>query len=131
MAIDEAGFADWLDRYGRAWEARDPEQAAALFTEQASYRETPFDEAMIGRRAIAEYWAGAVAGQKDVKFTHEVLACRGDEGFARWHAAFTGVPGGEAIDLDGVFRCRFGEGGLVSALEEWWHIRIVPAGEAG
>jgi hypothetical protein len=124
-AIDEAGFAAWLDRYGRAWEERDPDQAAALFTADASYRETPFDPPMIGHAAIRDYWAGAVAGQKDVKFTYEVLACRGEEGISTWHADFTGVPGGESIDLDGIFRCRFGESGLVSALEEWWHIRVV------
>ena len=36
MAIDEAGFADWLDRYGRAWEQRDPDKAAVHFADQAS-----------------------------------------------------------------------------------------------
>ena len=131
MTIDAARFAEWLDGYGRAWEERDPAQAGALFTDEASYRETPFDPPMIGRKAIEEYWARVTAGQKDVRFTHQVLACRGDEGVSRWHAAFTGVPGGEAIDLDGIFRCTFAEDGRVSALEEWWHIRIVPAaGEA-
>ena len=127
-SVDEAGFTAWLEGYKRAWEERDPAQAAALFTDEASYREAPFDPPMIGRAAIEAYWAGAVAGQKDVQFTYEVLACRGNEGISSWHAAFTGVPGGEAIDLDGIFRCRFHDGGLVSALEEWWHIRIVPSG---
>ena len=129
MAIDEAGFAHWLEGYRKAWEERDPAQAGALFTEDASYREAPFDPPMIGRRAIEEYWARVTAGQKHVGFTYEILACRGDEGVSKWHAAFTGVPGGEAIDLDGIFRCRFAEGGLVSELEEWWHIRVVPPAE--
>ena len=124
--LDPARWSAWLDGYKAAWELRDPERAAALFTENAAYRETPFDPPFEGRAAIRDYWAKAVSGQRDVTFTYEPLGCAGDEGYCRWHAAFTGAAGGEKIDLDGIFRCRF-DGDLVSRLEEWWHIRVVPA----
>ena len=45
----------WLDAYGRAWENRDPEAAASLFTENATYHESPHDEPMRGRSKIVEY----------------------------------------------------------------------------
>lgn len=124
--LGSAAFAEWLDRYKAAWEARDPDQAAALFTPDATYRETPYDAPFAGREEIAEYWRKAVSGQKDVTFTSEVLGWSGDTGLCHWHAAFTGIEGGEAIDLDGIFRCRFDPSGLVREFEEWWHIRIVP-----
>jgi hypothetical protein len=122
--LDRHDFARWLEGYREAWERSEPARAAALFTETASYRETPFDPPMEGRAAIEDYWAKAVAGQKDIRFTYEVLACADDVGLCRWHVAFTGVPGGEAIDLDGIFRCRFAEAGLVETFEEWWHIHV-------
>ena len=124
-------FSAWLEGYRAAWEERDPARAAALFTESASYRETPYDPPMQGRAAIEEYWAKAVSGQKDVTFRYEVIACTGDRGVCWWHAAFTGVSGGEAIDLDGIFHCRFADPDRVAAFEEWWHIRVVPAAAEG
>jgi hypothetical protein len=126
--IGTDGFAAWLEGYKRAWEERDGPQASALFTADATYAETPFDPPLVGRDAIAAYWEKVVSGQKDVTFTYEVLAASGAEGICHWHSAFTGAAGGEAIDLDGIFRCRFAGPGEVAAFEEWWHIRVVPAG---
>lgn len=124
--LDEAAFAAWLDAYKAAWEARDPAAAATLFTADAHYHEMPFDAPIEGTDGIAAYWATAVAGQKDVLFTYEILACTGDRGLCHWHCAFTGIPGGAAIDLDGIFRCRFADVDHVSHFREWWHVRIVP-----
>ena len=125
--LEKAAFAAWLDSYKRAWEARDPAAAAALFTPDASYREMPFEPPIEGAAAIAAYWARAVAGQKDVSFTYEVLACAGDEGLCHWHCAFTADPGGDHVDLDGIFRCRFADPAHVDRFQEWWHVKAVPA----
>jgi hypothetical protein len=129
--LEQSDFTAWLERYRQAWESRDPVRAAEIFAADASYRETPFDPPMRGRAEIEDYWAKAVAGQKDVRFTYEVIACAQDQGICRWHAAFTGVPGGEAIDLDGIFRCRFADPAQVATFDEWWHIKVVPATEQG
>ena len=121
--IDEAGFEAWLDDYKAAWESRDPSAAADLFTDDASYGEMPFDPPIVGREAIATYWANAVAGQRDVRFTYEILSCGGGEAICHWHCAFTGVPGGAAVELDGIFRCRYADAAHVDRFEEWWHVR--------
>ena len=39
-------FGHWLDAYGGAWETKEPAAAADLFTEDATYHETRFDEPM-------------------------------------------------------------------------------------
>jgi len=46
----------WLDAYERAWETYDPEQIAALWTDDAEYRWHPSDEPTVGRDAIVEAW---------------------------------------------------------------------------
>ncbi|MGZ8997595.1 MAG: nuclear transport factor 2 family protein [Allosphingosinicella sp.] len=122
--IDEPGFAAWLDGYKAAWESRDPSAAAELFTADASYREMPFDEPIVGREAIAAYWANAVAGQQDVRFTYNILSCAGGEAICHWHCTFTGAPGGAAVELDGIFRCRFADSAHVDRFEEWWHVCV-------
>ena len=127
--LEEGAFAAWLEAYKAAWEARDSVAAAALFTPDATYHEMPFDPPIEGAAGIATYWAGAVAGQENILFTYEILACAGDQGLCHWHCAFTGVPGGEAIDLDGIFQCRFGAPDRVSHFREWWHVRVVPPAE--
>jgi hypothetical protein len=128
--LTHAAFAAWLDRYKAAWEARDPTAAAGLFAEDASYHEMPFDPPIEGMEGIADYWTGAVAGQENILFTYEILACAGGEGLCHWHCAFSGIPGGEAIDLDGIFQCRFADPDRVVSFKEWWHVRVVPP-EAG
>ncbi len=126
-ALTPAALTAWLDGYKAAWENRDPAAAGALFTADATYHETPFDAPLEGQAGVAAYWAKVTAGQADVSFTYDGIACAGDEGLCHWHAAFKGVPGGEAIDLDGMFRLRFANDAQVDRLQEWWHIRVVPA----
>ena len=36
MMIDKSTFAAWLDGYKAAWETRDPQRAAALFSDDAT-----------------------------------------------------------------------------------------------
>lgn len=126
-ALTPAQHAAWLDLYKRAWETRDPAAAGALFTADASYHEMPFDAPMQGRAAIEAYWARVTASQTNVRFSYDIVATSADQGVSQWHATFNGVPGGETIDLDGVFVCRFADALTVSALREWWHVRVTPA----
>lgn len=126
-ALAAGAFPAWLEGYKAAWETLDPKAAGALFTEDATYQETPHDAPLAGRAAIEAYWAKVTAGQKDVRFTAEVIACEGDTGTAHWRAEFTGVSNGESIVLDGIFVCRFADDKQVQSLKEWWNIKITPA----
>ena len=127
MAITGDALQAWLDSYGRAWEQMEPDAAASLFAEDATYRETPFDEPIRGREAIREYWRGATAAQRDIRFEHEVLAADGDQGIAWWRARFHRVPTGADVTLDGIFVLAFDGEGRCSSLREWWVRREVAA----
>jgi ketosteroid isomerase-like protein len=115
--------AGWLDRYGAAWENRDAEAAAELFTADAEYYETPRAMPFVGQAGIAEYWSTVTADQRDVEFTSRVLAVDGNIGVAEWSATFTSVSTGATIGLDGVFVLEFDNGWRCSELREWWLVR--------
>jgi nuclear transport factor 2 (NTF2) superfamily protein len=46
----------WLDAYERAWESYEPEQIAALFSQDAEYRWHPAEEPVVGRDEIVRAW---------------------------------------------------------------------------
>jgi nuclear transport factor 2 (NTF2) superfamily protein len=119
--MTRAELEQWLSRYGQAWEARDPDAAALLFTEDARYQETPFSEPARGQDGVRAYWAAATANQRAVLFSSRVLALTGPEAVVRWQAEFERVSTGVRIKLDGVFLLEFDEGQGCRNLLEWWH----------
>jgi hypothetical protein len=124
--LDVESLGRWLDAYGRAWESGDAAGAAALYSEDVKYYETPFDEPEVGTSGVREYTQTAVAAQRDVRFWHEPLGVTHNFGIARWGATFVRVPSGISVELDGIFVLTFDEHGKCSELREWWHRRETP-----
>lgn len=114
---------NWLASYGRAWTGRNPEAAASLYAENATYQVTPFDEPIRGRAAIYEYWVGVAKTEEKIQFDFEVLAVTSEHGIARWQASFVRVPPGLETKLDGIFLIRLDSSGRCKSLREWWHKR--------
>ncbi len=120
--MDRATLENWLESYGRAWETRDPDAVAQLFTADALYRERPFTEPFRGRAAIHEYWTRVVArAQEDIEFGFEIVALVDDLGIARWWASFARIPSKQRVKLDGIFLLTFRGDNLCCELREWWH----------
>jgi hypothetical protein len=124
--VDQTALEDWLARYGRALETPDPDAAAALFTEDVTYRESPFDEVMEGREAIRRYWQEIPDTQRDISFGWEVVGT--NPVVVRWRASYVRLQDRRRITLDGVFFLGFDEAsGLCRSLREWWHLHEAPA----
>jgi len=113
--MDSEVFDRWLDAYGRAWETKDPEAAADLFVEDATYYETPFDEPMRGRAEVVEYWSGVPRSQD------EILTASAGEGIAHWDANFVRLPTGTPVEIDGVLLAKLDADGRCTEFREWWH----------
>ena len=121
--LDTAALEAWLQKYGAAWEARDPAAAGALFTADASYHEMPFDAPKQGRAAIEEYWRNVTTEHRDVKFESKVISVHGNTGVAHWHTRLRVASTGATLELDGVFVLEFDESGRCKSLREWWHLK--------
>lgn len=114
-------FESWLEAYGRAWVARDPQAAAELFAADGTYQLTPFVEPIRGRSAIFDYWVHVAETERDIQFGHEILAVTAEAGIAQWWASFLIVPQGLQTKLDGIFVITLDDDGHCKALREWWH----------
>ena len=92
MGKDLIAFKSWLDAYGQAWENRNPETAAALFTEDGSYQVMPFLEPMLGRKAIFQHWSEVARTQENIRFAYEILVANAELNITTWSASFVIVP---------------------------------------
>lgn len=118
---------DWLDRYRQAWIDRDPDAVAPLFTEDAVYREQPYEEPYRGRAAIREYWATVTATQEDVELVYGTPVSAGSKTAVEWWVTMRN--GGADVTLAGEFMLDFTDDGLCRELREYWHFgegRIAP-----
>lgn len=111
---------EWLAAYRRAWVERDPDAAAALFTEDATYRVQPYEEPHVGPQGVRDYWARVTATQRDVELEYGVPISVGDRTAVEWWATLESD--GAAVTLAGSFMLRFDESGLCRALREYWHV---------
>ncbi len=118
--MDRQAFVTWLDEYKRVWQERDGDGAAALFTADGSYQESPWREPMRGPE-IAAYWRRVAEEQREISFSYEIVATEGDTGVNRWQAAFAHLPSGQRFVLDGVFVVRLTASGRCYAFQEWWN----------
>jgi hypothetical protein len=64
---------------------------------------------------------------KDVQFSYEILAVKGNLGIALWHGKSVSAKSGNYIVLDGVFLVEFDEQDKCTVFREWWHRQEIDA----
>ena len=125
-----AGLSEWVDSYGRAWEERDPDAVASLFTEDALHQWGPFGRKLRGRIMIREAWAEAMEQQANVQFGYEVMTATASGGIVRWWCT-ADLPAEKLRSrTEGILRLAFNEEGLCTSLEEWGNSTDDPLDEA-
>ena len=130
--MDSASAQEWLDRYLAAWQSYEREQIGELFSEDAVYRFHPYDEPVVGRRAVVEAWLGEGghegAPDRDEPGTYEAeyhpVAVDGDTVVATGRSAYREQPGGEVNEV--YFNCfvmRFDADGRCVEFTEWFMLQ--------
>jgi hypothetical protein len=117
MAIDRAGVERWVADYERLWRTPGTAELGTLFTEDASYLQSPWARPKVGLDALAALWEGEREGPDEV-FTvaHEVLAVEGDTAVVRLEVAYGDPVTQRWRDL---WVLRFAGDGRCAAFEEW------------
>lgn len=122
--VSRAEAKEWLEGYKSAWENRDADKAAALFTRNATYQDNPYETPYRGQEGIRKYWSDVTRNQRDVKFRSELLTTYEHTAVAHWSAEFINAESGATIRLNGIFLLEFDDGGLCKSLREWWHLKV-------
>ena len=120
-------FERWLQSYGEASRQNDAKASSELFAHDARYYETPFDEPMVGRDAIYQYWSKGAQMLKDKESVYEILAVKGNLGIARWQSKFTNAKSGKRVALDCLLLVEFDGAEKCSVFREWWHLQSLEA----
>lgn len=113
------GFEKWLEGLKTAWETKNPQMAADLCAENVLYYETPFDAPLKSREEVLHEWEHVPTGQKDITFNYKILSVSEDLGINHWTAAFTRIPSGEKVSLDGVFMVKLDSNNQCTEFHQW------------
>jgi uncharacterized protein (TIGR02246 family) len=113
---------EWARRYARAWEEADAEAAAALFTEDATYRSDPFGEPHRGREGVRAYWRDVTASQAKVVVDVGRILADGNRVLVEWWTQMDSD--GTPVTLPGALILDFDEAGLCRALREYYNVEV-------
>ena len=114
----------FLAQYKEAWETRNADLAANLFTRDAQYKQGPFGEPIVSREAIHNYWKAATGRQEDIHFTVKKFLRIGYILVAEWTCAYRDRSSREHKELAGMFLADF-YGKQVRAFREYWLSRTL------
>jgi ketosteroid isomerase-like protein len=111
------GIEDWIAAYERAWRSEGTDLLAGLFTEDASYRMSPYEEPAVGLAAIAELWERERESHEEAfEMRHEVIAAQQDVAVVRVEVRYLAPGGSEYRDL---WIVRLAADGRCREFEEW------------
>lgn len=107
----------WIVGYERAWRTAGSEPLRELFTEEATYRMSPYEEPATGLDQIGALWERERRGP-DEQFTmaHEVVAVDGDTAVVRLEVQYGGP---ERLQYRDLWVLRFAADGRCRQFEEW------------
>jgi ketosteroid isomerase-like protein len=107
----------WLAGYEAAWRAAGTQSLAAIFTDDASYRHSPYEEPVTGLDAIRRMWDQDRDGPDEIfTLTTGIVAVDGSTAVVRAEVRYGDPLRQEYRDL---WIMRLGEDGRCSWFEEW------------
>ena len=118
MRIDHAGAETLLERFGAAWQAFDGDAWVDLFTDDAEFREDPFEPPLVGHNAVRAYLLNAAGLQEQVEFTAERHWVVDPTILVAWHASYVARDNRAAVRLAGFMALEIRDGRIVR-LRQW------------
>ena len=123
--VDTASVMAWVRRYEDAWRAGDLAAVEGLFTEEAHYRPSPYDDSEVGHDAIKAFWRDDEGATFEVQA--EPVAVQDRTAVVRVVVRYLEPRTQEYTDL---WVVRFATDGRAEDFEEWayWPGRPYSAG---
>lgn len=125
-ATGRAAVQRWLEGYRRAWVSDDPNDIAALFTDEATYSPAPFAKTWRGRDAIVAEWIRRGDSGADWTFESEIVAVDGAVGVVRGLTTYAATDEDPETVYSNVWVVTLASDGRATSFEEWWMQRPEP-----
>ena len=128
---DRKGVSRWVARYEAAWRTAGTDALAGLFSADASYRHSPYEEPVTGLDAIRRMWDEDRDGPDEVfTLAAEIVAVDGPAAVVRAEVRYGDPVRQEYRDL---WVLRFSDDGRCNSFEEWpfWPGRPYAASQDG
>jgi ketosteroid isomerase-like protein len=114
---DRATVNRWLSGYEAAWRAPGTEDLAGLFTRDATYLQSPYEQPVAGLDAIRRMWEEEREGPDEVfTLTTGILAVDGPTAVVRAEVRYGDPPQQEYRDL---WVIQLADDGRCTSFEEW------------
>jgi ketosteroid isomerase-like protein len=114
---DRPSVRNWVAAYERAWRSPGTAEVPALFTDGATYLQSPYVEPLVGVEAIGRMWEAQREGPDEVfTLSTEVIAVDGPIAVVRAEVHYGQPVRQEYRDL---WILRFEADGRCSWFEEW------------
>ena len=118
--MDRDSVQVWLDKYVEAWRTYDPAQIGNLFSEDALYFYSTFDDPLRGREAIVADWLKEPNATGSWEAGYEPVAVEGNVGVAQGRTRYFGSDGAVEREFDNIFVLHFDEAGRCKRFTEWF-----------
>ena len=112
----------WLDKYVDAWRTYDPAQIADLFSEDALYYYSPWDEQnpLRGREAIVADWLREPNPAGSWEAHYVPVAVEGNVGVAQGRTRYFKPDRTIEREFDNIFVMHFDDAGHCVRFTEWY-----------
>lgn len=118
--MDRESLQVWLDKYVEAWRTYDPTQIGILFSEDALYFYSPFDDPLRGREAIVADWLKEPNATGSWEARYVPVAVESNVGVAQGRTRYFQPDGSIERDFDNIFVLHFDEAGRCKRFTEWY-----------
>ena len=126
---DRAAVSQWLAGYEACWRTPGTGPLTGIFTDDASYRQGPYEQPVVGLDAIRRMWEEERESPDEVfTLATDIIAVEGPVAVVRAEVRYGDPPGQEYRDL---WVIRLAGDGLCTWFEEWpyWPGRPHSAGD--
>ena len=107
----------WVQGYERAWRKAGTDSLQELFTAEATYRMSPYEDPAIGLGLIAELWERERQGpDEEFEMQYEVVAVEADTAVVRVAVQYGGP---DRLQYRDLWIVRFATDGRCREFEEW------------
>ncbi|MGQ0568283.1 MAG: nuclear transport factor 2 family protein [Armatimonadota bacterium] len=112
----------WLDNYIEAWRTYNVSRIGDLFSEDALYFHSPFDQndAVRGRAAIVANWLEEPDAPDSWEAHYLPIAVEGNVGVAHGRTRYLRPDGTLKREFDNIFVLHFDDAGRCTRFAEWY-----------